>query len=245
MSRKGIRIITRDNLRKLEKRSDGRIDACLHNADEALPFDRVMMAIGRTPNTAGLGLEAAGVECTKKGAVRVDDYSRTNVENIWALGDVTDRVQLTPVAIHEAMCLIQTLYHDNPTKPDYDCIPTAVFSQPEIGTVGLSEDDACEEHEELEIYRSSFRPMRNTLAKRDERMMVKLVVDGKTRRVLGCHILGPDAGELAQILAISVKAGLTKEDFDATMALHPSAAEELVTMYEPSYRLLNGERIAA
>ncbi|MCP1199471.1 glutathione-disulfide reductase [Notoacmeibacter sp. MSK16QG-6] len=243
MSRKGIRIITRDNLRKLEKRDDGRIDACLHNADEALPFDKVMMAIGRSPNTDGLGLEAAGVESDQKGAVCVDKLSRTNVKNIWALGDVTDRVQLTPVAIHEAMCLIQTLYHDNPTEPDYGCIPTAVFSQPEIGTVGLSEDDACEQYENIEIYKATFRPMRNTLAKRDERMLIKLVVDGDSRRVVGCHILGPDAGEMAQILGIAVKAQLTKDAFDSTMALHPSAAEELVTMYEPSYRVKNGERV--
>ncbi|RLQ88088.1 glutathione-disulfide reductase [Notoacmeibacter ruber] len=245
MARKGIRIITRDNLRKLEKREDGRIDACLHNADEALAFDQVMMAIGREPNTEALGLDAAGVETDQKGAICVDEFSRTNVENVWALGDVTDRVQLTPVAIHEAMCLIQTLYHDNPTKPDYGCIPTAVFSQPEIGTVGLSEDDACEEFDDLDIYKSSFRPMRNTLAQRDERMMIKIVVDAESDRVLGAHILGPDAGELAQILAIAVKAGLTKADFDSTMALHPSAAEEIVTMYEPSYRIRDGERVSA
>ncbi|MGO4840927.1 glutathione-disulfide reductase, partial [Rhizobiaceae sp. 2RAB30] len=142
-------------------------------------------------------------------------------------------VQLTPVAIHEAMCFVETAFKNNPTKPDHDTIATAVFSQPEIGTVGLSEDEACARFEEIDIYRAAFRPMRNVLAGRDEKMIMKLVVDKATDRVLGAHILGPDAGEMAQLLGIAVKARLGKQDFDRTMALHPTAAEELVTMYKP------------
>jgi glutathione reductase (NADPH) len=179
----------------------------------------------------------------RNGAITVDAWSRTNVDNIWAIGDVTNRVQLTPVAIHEAMCFIETAFKDNPTAPDHDIIATAVFSQPEIGTVGLSEDEASKHFADLEIYRAVFRPMRHTLSGRDERMLMKLVVDGATRKVLGAHILGPDAGEMAQLLGIPLKAGLTKGDFDRTMAVHPTAAEELVTMYKPTYRVKNGKRI--
>jgi glutathione reductase (NADPH) len=201
-----------------------------------------MLALGRLPNTDGLGLEAAGVALGKTGEVVVDEYSRTNVDNIWAIGDVTNRVQLTPVAIHEAMCLVETLWKNNPTRPDHEAIPTAVFSQPEIGTVGLSEEEAGKAYKEIEVYRAAFRPMRNILAGRDEKMIMKLLVDTASRVVVGAHILGPDAGEMAQLLGIAVKARLTKNDFDRTMALHPTAAEELVTMYQPTYRLVNGER---
>ena len=188
-------------------------------------------------------LDAAGVELDKIGAVVVDDYSRTNVDNIWAVGDVTNRVQLTPVAIHEAMCFVETAFKDNSTKPDHDTIPTAVFSQPEIGTVGLSEDEASKRFAELEVYRALFRPMRHTLSGRDEKMLMKLVVDGASRKVIGAHVLGPDAGEMAQLLGIPIKAGLTKDDFDRTMAVHPTASEELVTMYKPSYQVKDGARI--
>jgi glutathione reductase (NADPH) len=163
--------------------------------------------------------------------------SRTNIDNIWAIGDVTNRVQLTPVAIHEAMCFIETAFKGNPTAPDHETISTAVFSQPEIGTVGLSEDEAVKRFTDIEIYRAIFRPMRHTLSGRDEKMLMKLVVDGASKKVLGAHILGPDAGEMAQLLGIPLKAGLTKNDFDRTMAVHPTAAEELVTMYKPTYRL--------
>jgi glutathione reductase (NADPH) len=173
----------------------------------------------------------------------VDALSRTSVDNIWAIGDVTDRVQLTPVAIHEAMCFVETAFKGNPVEPDLECIATAVFSQPEIGTVGLSEDEASKRFGELEIYRAEFRPMRNILAGRDEKMLTKLVVDAETRLVLGAHILGPDAGEMAQLLGIALKSGLTKDDFDRTMAVHPTAAEELVTMYKPSYLVRDGERV--
>ena len=202
-----------------------------------------MLALGRDPNTEGLGLEAAGVKTGIKGEILVDEYSRTNVESIYAVGDVTDRVQLTPVAIHEAMCLIDTLYHDRPTSPDHELIATAVFSQPEIGTVGLSEDEASKKYDELEIYRAEFRPMKATLSGRAEKMIMKIVVNAADRKVLGVHILGHEAGEMAQILGIVLKAGCTKDDFDRTMALHPSASEELVTMYKPSYRVKGGERV--
>ncbi|MER2534901.1 MAG: glutathione-disulfide reductase [Rhizobiaceae bacterium] len=240
MEAKGIRILCHTIFEAIDKR-DGRLHATL-NSGEVLVADQVMLAIGRIPNTEGLGLEKAGVELGKTGEIVVDAFSRTSVENIWAVGDVTDRVQLTPVAIHEAMCFVETAFKANPTKPDHACIPTAVFSQPEIGTVGLSEDDAGKKYATVDVYRAVFRPMRHTLSGRQERMLTKLVVDADSGRVLGAHVLGPDAGEMAQLLGIALKAGLTKSDFDATMALHPSAAEELVTMYKPSHRLVNGER---
>ncbi len=242
MEAKGIRIVTHAIAHGVEKRADGRLDVSLSN-DEVLTVDRFMLALGRMPNTEGLGLEAAGVETGPTGEIVVDDYSRTSVEHIYAVGDVTNRVQLTPVAIHEAMCFIDTVYRGKPTKPDFDAIATAVFSQPEIGTVGLSEDEAAKRCDELEIFRAEFRPMRHTLSGRQEKTIMKLVVDAATRRVLGAHVLGPDAGEMAQLLGIAVKARLTKDDFDATMAVHPSAAEELVTMYQPTYRVRHGERV--
>ncbi|MCO5148185.1 MAG: glutathione-disulfide reductase [Aquamicrobium sp.] len=242
MEAKGIRILTQAIAHGVEKRPDGRLDIALSN-DERLTVDQFMLAIGRTPNTEGLGLDAAGVETGPGGEIVVDEYSRTSAPHIYAVGDVTNRVQLTPVAIHEAMCFIDTVYRDKPAKPDFDAIATAVFSQPEIGTVGLSEDEAGKRFGEVEIYRAEFRPMRHTLSGRQERTIMKLVVDAATRRVVGAHVLGPDAGEMAQLIGIAVKAKLTKDDFDATMAVHPSAAEELVTMYAPSYLVRNGERV--
>jgi len=242
MAKKGIEIHTETHFERIEKRADGRLDAHLMGG-KVLTADQVMLAIGRIPNTENLGLEAAGVATGKLGEIIVDDFSRTSVKNIWAVGDVTNRVQLTPVAIHEAMCFVETAFKGNKTAPDHDCIPTAVFSQPEIGTVGLSEDEAARRFTRLDVYRALFRPMRNTLSGRDERMLMKIVVDGDTNLVLGCHILGPDAGEMAQLLGISLKAGLTKDDFDRTMAVHPTAAEELVTMYAPSYRVKDGARV--
>ncbi|MBT1154934.1 glutathione-disulfide reductase [Aminobacter anthyllidis] len=242
MEQKGIKILLHSVSQDVSKRADGRLDVTL-NTGQMLTVDQVLLAIGRTPNTENLGLEAAGVEMDKQGAIVVDSYSRTSAGNIWAVGDVTNRVQLTPVAIHEAMCFVETAFKDNPTEPDHDCIPTAVFSQPEIGTVGLSEDDAAKRFKHLEIYRTSFRPMRHTLSGRQEKMLMKLVVDGDTRLVLGAHVLGPDAGEMAQLLGITLKAGLTKDDFDRTMAVHPTAAEELVTMYKPTYLVKDGAQV--
>lgn len=242
MVSKGIRIICGTIFKSVEKQSDGTRDLTLSDG-QTLNVDQVMMAIGRKPNTQGLGLEKAGVKTDVLGAIEVDDYSRTSVSNIWAVGDVINRVQLTPVAIHEAMCFLETAFKNNPTKPDHDLIATAVFSQPEIGTVGLPEDEAAKKYPELEIYRALFRPMKNTLSGRNEKMLMKLIVDAESRKVVGCHIMGPDAGEMAQLLGISLKAGATKDDFDRTMAVHPTAAEELVTMYKPTYRVVNGEKI--
>ncbi len=227
---------------RVRKRPDGRLDA-LVSGGTILTVDQVMLAIGRIPNTENMGLEGVGIELGKTGAIVVDQYSRTNIDNIWAIGDVTNRVQLTPVAIHEAMCFIETAFKGNPTAPDHETIATAVFSQPEIGTVGLSEDEAVKRFTDIEIYRAIFRPMRHTLSGREERMLMKLVVDGASKKVLGAHILGPDAGEMAQLLGIPLKAGLTKNDFDRTMAVHPTAAEELVTMYKPTYLVKDGERL--
>lgn len=242
MEKKGIKILCHAVSEWIRKRPDGRLDA-LVTGGRILTVDQVMLAIGRLPNTENMGLEGVGVELGKTGAINVDQYSRTNIDNIWAIGDVTNRVQLTPVAIHEAMCFIETAFNGNPTAPDHDTIATAVFSQPEIGTVGLSEDEAVKRFADIEIYRAVFRPMRHTLSGRDEKMLTKLVVDGASKKVLGAHILGPDAGEMAQLLAIPLKAGLTKDSFDRTMAVHPTAAEELVTMYKPTYRVKDGVRV--
>ncbi|HHZ09468.1 MAG TPA: glutathione-disulfide reductase [Rhizobiales bacterium] len=243
MEKKGIRILCQTIAERVERRADGRLDVNLSNG-ETLTVDQVMLALGRLPNSGNLGLKAAGVERGKTGEIVVDSFSRTNVDNIWAIGDVTNRIQLTPVAIHEAMCFVETAFMNNPTEPDHDVVATAVFSQPEIGTVGLSEDEACRRFPAIDVYRAAFRPMRNILAGRDEKMIMKLVVDHATGLVLGAHVLGPDAGEMAQLLGISLKAGLTKDDFDRTMAVHPTAAEELVTMYAPSYSIRNGERVS-
>ncbi len=242
MEEKGIRIILTDVIEEVQRAPAGGLTARTLNG-ETIAVETVMLALGRDPNTVGLGLEAAGVEVNERGAIVVDDYSRTSVPHIHALGDVTDRVQLTPVAIHEAMCFIETEFRSNPTKPDHDLIATAVFSQPEIGTVGLSEEAASKRFSEIEVFRAEFRPMKATLSGRTEKMIMKLIVDAESRKVVGAHVLGHDAGEMSQLLGISLKAGCTKEDFDRTMAVHPTAAEELVTMYQPSYRIRNGERV--
>lgn len=242
MEKKGIGIICQDAFQRVEKTADGRLAA--HTLkDRVLVADEVMLAIGRTPNTENLGLEAAGVALGPRGDIVVDTYSRTNVDNIYAVGDVTDRPQLTPVAIHEAMCFVETVFKGNPTRPDFDEVATAVFSQPEIGTVGLSEDDAVRRLGDVDIYRAEFRPMRNVLAGRDERTILKLVVEAGSNRVVGAHMLGPEAGEFAQLLGIAVKGRLTKDVFDRTMAVHPTIAEEIVTMYQPSYRIRGGARV--
>lgn len=241
MEAKGIEVICGDVFAAISKDDSGKIAAKTRKGKE-LAADVIMLAIGRNPQTEGLGLEAARVGTDGKGNILVDAYSRTSVEHIWAVGDVTNRVSLTPVAIHESMCLVETVFRDNPTSPDHELIPTAVFSQPEIGTVGMSEEDAAKGYPALDIYRARFRPMKNTLSGSAERMMMKIVVDNASDRVLGVHILGPDAGEMAQALGIALKMGATKADFDRTMAVHPTAAEELVTMYAPSYRVIDGVR---
>lgn len=242
MEEKGIRILCEDIIQSVAAGADGkRVAQTMKHGEIAV--DQIMLALGRVPNTKGLGLESAGVNTDERGAIVVDAFSRTSAPGIYALGDVTDRVQLTPVAIHEAMCFIETEYKNNPVSPDHDLIATAVFSQPEIGTVGLSEEQAARQFEELEVYRAEFRPMKATLSGRKEKMIMKLIVNAADRKVLGAHILGHDAGEMAQLLGISLKAGCTKDDFDRTMAVHPTASEELVTMYAPTYRLRKGERV--
>ncbi len=233
MNNKGLRIVTRRQFRRIDKRDDEFF--VLTDHDEILEADCVMAAIGRLPNTENLGLDKAGVTVGAKGEVLVDECSRTNVENIYAIGDVTDRLQLTPVAIHEAMAFVRTVFEKKRTPVDHELVPTAVFSQPEIATVGMSEDAALRKGHRIDVYLSKFRPLKHTLSGREERSLFKLVVDADTGRVLGCHIFGHDAAEIIQVVAIALKMRATKADFDATMALHPSAAEELVTMRAKSY----------
>ncbi len=201
------------------------------NGDERV-YDAVMFATGRAPNSHGIGLEELGVKINRRGAIEVDDYSKTAVDNIYAIGDVTDRIQLTPVAIREGMAFTETVYKNNPTKPDHELVASAVFTQPELGTVGLTEEQA-REIEPIDVYCTSFRPMRSSFAGRSDRVLMKLVVSQETRKVLGCHIVADAAGELIQMVGIAVKAGLTKEDFDRTVAVHPTMSEELVTMQKP------------
>ena len=192
--------------------------------------DLVLMATGRAPNTKGLGLERAGVAVDAKGAVKVDEWQRTSVPNIYAVGDVTDRLNLTPVAIAEARSIAETVFNKNPMQMDHANVPTAVFSQPPVGTVGLAEEEAEKMFGKVDIYTTRFRPMKATMSGRNERIFMKLVVDPSSDRVLGCHMVGPDAPEIIQGLAVAIKCGATKKQFDATVGIHPSAAEEFVTM---------------
>ncbi len=233
MQTRGLEILLGCEFAKVEKRGSS-----LHaetNKGAVIECDQIMLAIGRMPNTMALHVEKAGVELGKKGEVKVDEYSRTSAPNIYAIGDVTDRVQLTPVAIHEAMCFVETAFKNNPTRPDYGHVPSAVFTTPEIGTVGLSEEKALLMGHSIDVYKSSFRPLLHTLGGREVRTMMKLVVDTGTDKILGCHIFGDHGAEIIQAVAIAVKMGATKRDFDSTMALHPTAAEELVTMRTKSY----------
>ncbi|MCW5683042.1 MAG: glutathione-disulfide reductase [Pseudolabrys sp.] len=197
-----------------------------------LAADKVMFATGRRPNVKGLGLESAGVKIASNGGIAVDQYSRTSVAGIYAVGDVTNRINLTPVAIREGHAFADTVFGNRPTTVDHSNVPTAVFSEPEVGVIGLTEAEAVKELRVVDIYKTSFRPMKATLAGRDTRSFYKLVVDGESGRVVGCHIVGPDAGELIQVIGIAVKMKATKAEFDAVMAVHPTAAEELVTMRE-------------
>ncbi len=202
-----------------------------------LTVDCLLVATGRRPLTQNLGLEAAGVALRENGAVAVNEHSRTNVESIYAVGDVTDRLNLTPVAIREGQAFADSVFGATPTAINYEHTPSAVFTTPEIGTVGLTEAEALARHGALDIYEAQFRPMRATLSGRGERVYMKLVVDGASQHIVGAHILGPEAGEMAQLVAIALRMGATKSDFDATMAVHPTMAEELVTMRAPARRL--------
>ncbi|RDD61591.1 glutathione-disulfide reductase [Ferruginivarius sediminum] len=231
--KKGVALRVNADPAGIERRDDGTLVVVLKDGS-TIETDAVMFATGRRPNTTGLGLDRAGVEMTHDGAIKVDDYSKTTADNIYAVGDVTNRIQLTPVAIAEAMAFVDTVYHGRPRAMDHANVPSAVFSQPPIGSVGLSEAEAARRGHRLEIFRAAFRPMKHTLSGRDEKTMMKLVVDAETRLVLGVHMVGMDAPEIVQGMAVAVKAGATKEIFDATVGIHPTAAEEFVTMRAPT-----------
>lgn len=230
MQQSGIELHLGTNI--LEMRKDGKNIWVKSTNGMEETYDEVMFATGRRPNTADMGLEDIGVELGRSGEVVVDEYSQTAVPSIYAIGDVTNRVNLTPVAIREGMAFVETVFKGNPTPVDHDLIPSAVFTQPEMGTIGLSEE-AAREQEEVEIYCTSFRPMQTAFIDRPARVMMKLVVSKATRKVLGCHIVAPNAGEMIQLAGIAVKMGATKEDFDRTVAVHPTMSEELVTMRHP------------
>ncbi|GAA4649372.1 glutathione-disulfide reductase [Kistimonas scapharcae] len=233
MLKKHINLKFNSTISKIEKLADGQLQVTWQDGTTETA-DTVMYATGRVPNIKGLGLEQAGVALADNGAIKVDDNFQTSVPNIYALGDVIDRFQLTPVALAEAMALVRHLYKGQPVAMDYSNIATAVFSQPNIGTVGLTEEQARDQYSNVVIFKTGFRHMKHTLSGRDERVFMKLVVDGDSDRVLGCHMVGPDAGEITQGLAIALKAGATKAIFDQTIGIHPTAAEEFVTMRTPA-----------
>jgi glutathione reductase (NADPH) len=235
MEKEGITILTGCTVTKVDKHGK-EYTSHLSNGS-SLASDQVMFAIGRHPNVANLGLEKAGVTINpKNGGIAVDGWSKSSVENIYAIGDVTHRVNLTPVAIREGHAFADTVFGKRPVQVDHATIPTAVFSQPEVGTVGLTEAEARARFSHVDVYKATFRPIKATMSGRDTRMLMKLLVDGASDRVLGCHIVGDTAAEIVQAVAIAVKMNATKADFDATVALHPTAAEELVTMRTPTAR---------
>lgn len=229
--KKGIDLRVETLIDRIEAGAGGKV---VHLSDgNTVECDLVLAATGRRPNTSNLGLEAAGVELDDKGAVKVDAFSRSSQSHIYAVGDVTDRIALTPVAIQEAMAFVDTVYKDRPRAMDHENVPSAVFSQPPVATVGLTEAQARARYSAIDVYRSTFRPMKHTLSGRDEKTMMKLVVERASQKVVGAHMVGLDAAEIIQGLAIAIKAGATKADFDTTVGIHPTAAEEFVTMREP------------
>jgi glutathione reductase (NADPH) len=232
MEAHGIRVLTGCKVAAVED-AGGHFLVRLSSGNQ-IPADRVMFAVGRHPNVAEMGLKEARVEIARNGGIAVDEYSRTSVANIYAVGDVTNRINLTPVAIREGHAFADTVFGGKPTAVDHANVPTAVFSDPEIGTVGLTETQARERLAQTDIYKAMFKPLKATLSGRDTSVLMKLVVDGLSDRVVGCHVVGEGAAEIAQLAAIAVKMGAKKADFDATMALHPTAAEELVTMRKRS-----------
>jgi glutathione reductase (NADPH) len=235
MEKDGITILTGCTVCGIDKHGK-EFTSHLSNGS-SIASDQVMFAIGRHPNVANLGLEKAGVAINpNNGGIQVDSFSRTSVPHIYAIGDVTHRINLTPVAIREGHAFADTVFGKRSVQVDHADIPTAVFSQPEVGTVGLTEAEARKQFSHVDIYKASFRPMKATMSGRDTRVLMKLVVDATTDRVVGCHIVGDGAAEMVQVLGIAIKMKATKADFDATMALHPTAAEELVTMRTPSAR---------
>jgi len=229
MSKKGVSIRLNANPSTIEKHSKG-LKVTFNN--DAVEVDLVMFATGRKPNTANLGLEAAGVKLAADGAVVVDRYSKSSVDSIHAIGDVTNRLNLTPVATAEAMWLAKTLFRGEPTPVDHENVPTAIFADPNLATVGLAEDAARARHGEVDVYQTSFRALKLTMTDKPERTYLKLVVDRASQRVVGAHMLGADAGEIIQGLAVAVKLGATKAQLDATLGIHPTVAEEFVTMRE-------------
>ncbi|ALC12613.1 glutathione-disulfide reductase [Sphingopyxis sp. 113P3] len=226
---KGIEFRFNAPFQSIEKQADGSLLVHLENC-EPIPADAVLVATGRVPNTRGLGLEEVGVELDRNGAVKVDETNQSSVESIYAVGDVTNRIQLTPVAIREGQAFADSVFGGKPTAVDYSNVPSAVFSHPPIGAVGMTEAEARNRLGSIRVYTSDFRAMKNVLAGRNERALYKMVVNEATDQVVGLHMIGPDAPEILQAAAVAVKAGLTKADFDATVALHPSMAEELVLL---------------
>jgi glutathione reductase (NADPH) len=239
MEQAGITILTGCTVTRVERHGEEYTSQL--SSGSSVAGDQVMFAIGRHPNVANLGLEKAGVAINpKNGGIAVDGYSQSSVPHIYAVGDVTHRMNLTPVAIREGHAFADTVFGNRPTRVDHADVPTAVFSQPEVGTVGLTEEQARAAFARVDIYKADFKPMKATLSGRNTRVLMKLIVDAETDRVIGCHIVGPEAGEVIQAVGIAVKMKATKADFDATMALHPTAAEELVTMRTPSARHVRG-----
>lgn len=228
MERRGIRVVLGTQHTSIEKTANGLV-SCLTN-DLKLTTEQVMFATGREPYVKGLGLDAAGVKLNDKGAIAVDEWSQTSVDNIFAVGDVTDRINLTPVAIREGAAFAETQFRNNPTTFDHEMVATAVFSQPPIGTVGMTEFEARQAFGEVDVYRAVFRAMKTTFYHGEEQMLMKVLVNPKDQKVVGVHIVGPDSGEMIQMAAIAVKMGVTKQQWDSTCAVHPTAAEELVTM---------------
>ena len=228
MRKRGVDLRFHADVTRIDKTPEG-LRATLTDGG-TLDADAILYATGRTPKSAGLGLEPIGVELDGEGAVRVDAYSRTSLPHIYAVGDVTNRLNLTPMAIAEGQAVAETLFNGNPTRPDHANVATAVFSHPSIGAVGLTEEEARTEYAAIDVYTSSFRALKHTLSGRDEKTFMKLIVDRHTDRVIGCHMAGPEAGEIVQGVAIAIKCGATKAQFDATVGIHPTSAEELVTM---------------
>ena len=231
MQNKGINLSLNNDVESINKIENGYL--VKDKSNKEIIIDQILYATGRVPNSSNIGLEDLGIETGSVGEIIVDEYSRTNIDNIYAIGDVTNRVQLTPVAIVEAAAFVETVFKSNPIMPDHELIATAVFTQPEIGTVGLTEEEALKQCP-IEVYSAKFRPMKVILAGRDEQMLMKLIVEKNNRKVLGCHIVGHGAAEMIQLAGVAIKMGATKEDFDKTMAIHPTAAEELVTMSTPT-----------
>ncbi len=234
MEKGGIRIVTGRIVAAVEKTATGMRSKL--SDGQAIETDRVMFAIGRRPNVAGFGLETAGVALSENGGIAVDPYSQSSVSNVYAVGDVTNRVNLTPVAIREGQAFADTVFGNRPTAVDHAHVPTAVFSEPEVGAIGMTEAMARARLAAVDVYRASFRPLKATLSGRDTRMLMKLVVDGSTDCVVGCHVVGPDAAEIIQLVGVAVTMKARKSDFDAAMAVHPTAAEELVTLRTPVAR---------